>query len=403
MSNNDPGTRLHALDAVRAIALMLGIALHSALSYMPGIDPQLWPLKDGQQSLSMSLGVFLIHIFRMSVFFLVAGLFAHMLFHRRGAVAFLRNRAARILVPLVLGWVVCFLCIAGVVVWSLVRANGGQWPASPPASGKLSFLHLWFLYILCWLYPGVLMLRRLVHAVDRNNVSTRVADRILRHLSAAPFRSLLLAAPISLALFLEPGWVWWFGVPTPGYTWMPPAVPLFIYGYVFGLGWLLDRQHALLDQLARRWWLRAWTGAVAAGLCLAMAGLEASYSTVRDPAIKLAYAIAYGIALVSWTLAFIGCGVRFLGRSTPLLRYLSDASYWMYVAHLPVVMALQAWMMPFPWPGLVKFATVTLVTCASLLLIYGRWVRPSWVGLLLNGRKYPRAAEPAVAVSGSDG
>ncbi|MBC7995778.1 MAG: acyltransferase family protein, partial [Rhizobacter sp.] len=79
--------RLHALDAVRAAALLLGIALHATLSFIPELDNKLWPVSDTQKSTALAILMFLIHIFRMSVFFLVAGLLAHMLFHRLGLAA----------------------------------------------------------------------------------------------------------------------------------------------------------------------------------------------------------------------------------------------------------------------------------------------------------------------------
>lgn len=96
MADNHQSARLHALDAIRAIALLSGIVLHSALSYAPGMDPQLWPFKDGQQGIAMSFTIFLIHIFRIPVFFLLAGFFAYTLFHRYVTQEFLRNQAMRI-------------------------------------------------------------------------------------------------------------------------------------------------------------------------------------------------------------------------------------------------------------------------------------------------------------------
>ena len=69
-----PRARLPALDSIRAAALLLGICLHSALSFAPGIGADLWPMSDTQKSTALSVTVFVIQIFRMSVFFFVAGL-----------------------------------------------------------------------------------------------------------------------------------------------------------------------------------------------------------------------------------------------------------------------------------------------------------------------------------------
>ena len=62
--------------------------------------------------------------------------------------------------------------------------------------------------------------------------------------------------------------------------------------------------------------------------------------------------------------------MRFLSAPSRPLRYLADASYWMYIAHLPLVMALQTAWMGLGAPWWLKFAAVVLATCALLLWSY---------------------------------
>src|ERR1700752_382530 len=95
--------RLHALDAVRAFALLLGVVFHAGFSFLPGLIPGLWAMTDNSPSTAIGVLLFAAHIFRMSLFFFVAGFFARMLFDRGGARGFWRNRLKRILVPLVAG------------------------------------------------------------------------------------------------------------------------------------------------------------------------------------------------------------------------------------------------------------------------------------------------------------
>ena len=98
MSSQDD--RLHALDAVRAFALMLGVVFHAGFSFIPGLIPGLWAMTDNSPSTTLSVLLFASHIFRMSLFFFVAGFFARMVFHRKGARGFWVDRSKRILVPL---------------------------------------------------------------------------------------------------------------------------------------------------------------------------------------------------------------------------------------------------------------------------------------------------------------
>ena len=95
--------RLHALDAVRGFALLVGVAFHAALSFMPGWPPGIWAMVDNSPSQFLSDTAFVTHIFRMSLFFFIAGYFGRMLYHKLGAQQFWLNRAKRIAVPLVIG------------------------------------------------------------------------------------------------------------------------------------------------------------------------------------------------------------------------------------------------------------------------------------------------------------
>ncbi len=385
--------RLPALDAIRAAALLLGICLHASLSFVPGLGAAMWPIRDTQTSEALSVLMFVIHVFRMSVFFLVAGFLAHGLLGRLGTRAFVRNRAARIAVPLALGWVLSFVLIVAVVLWAMARANGGQLPDPLPADKAgdgLNFLHLWFLYILLWLYALALGLRAVLAKLDRLGACAAWADRALHAVLRCYAGPLLLALPVYAALLCVPVALLGMGVPTPAYTLIPPLVPLFIYGYVFGIGWLLARNRALLDVLAMRWAAYLSIGALGTATCLWLMSATPSASGIPVPKYPPLYAVCYSMALVCWALAFVGAGVRYLNRPSPRIRYVADASYWMYLAHLPLVMALQTTFMLAPWHWAIKYVLINVLCVALLLGSYHYGVRFSWVGHLLNGARKPR-------------
>src|SRR6185503_19238347 len=95
------GERVHALDAVRGFALLLGVAFHAALSFMPGWPPGIWAMNDNSPSQFLSDAAFVTHIFRMSLFFFIAGFFGRMLHQKLGTGGFWKNRGMRIAVPLI--------------------------------------------------------------------------------------------------------------------------------------------------------------------------------------------------------------------------------------------------------------------------------------------------------------
>ena len=102
--------RLHALDAVRAFALTLGVFFHASMSYLPG---PAWVVEDRQESVFLGGTFMVLHIFRMTLFFVIAGFFGRMLFHKRGEAGFIRDRLRRIALPLVGFWP---LVMGGIVV-----------------------------------------------------------------------------------------------------------------------------------------------------------------------------------------------------------------------------------------------------------------------------------------------
>ena len=123
--------RLHALDAVRAGALLLGVVFHAGFSFIPGIPAGIWAMVDSSPSTTLAVVLFATHMFRMTLFFLIAGFFARMAFHRRGARGFWADRGKRILVPLVVGWIVLAPTMGAVWIWGLTRTFGGTLPAPP--------------------------------------------------------------------------------------------------------------------------------------------------------------------------------------------------------------------------------------------------------------------------------
>lgn len=94
-------SRFHDLDALRAFAMLLGLVLHGLISFLPF---PMWPAQDIKQHPEfVGAIVALIHGFRMQLFFLLSGFFMMMLWKKRGARGLVKNRAKRILLPLILG------------------------------------------------------------------------------------------------------------------------------------------------------------------------------------------------------------------------------------------------------------------------------------------------------------
>src|ERR1700736_1959135 len=160
--------RLHALDAVRGFALLLGIVLHATVSFIPA-PTRIWIIQDSHPSMTLGVLFLVIHVFRMTTFFLIAGFFAHMSFHRRGAWGFIRDRLQRIAVPLLVGWPILFAAMSFVLFWAASFPDGGIPPGPrnwPPVLPRFPLTHLWFLYVLLEFYAAVLLLRLVTARLD---------------------------------------------------------------------------------------------------------------------------------------------------------------------------------------------------------------------------------------------
>jgi peptidoglycan/LPS O-acetylase OafA/YrhL len=389
MAEVESGARLHALDAVRGGALMLGVLFHACLPFLTG--PQLW-IVDESGSAELTVTFFVLHVFRMTVFFVLAGIFARMLLARRGLGGFVMNRLTRIAAPLALFWPIVFAVIVAVLIWVSIRANGGEAPSGEPPPSPLTveawpLTHLWFLYVLLFFYAGALSLRALVVLVDRSGeLRRRIVDPAVR-LIAGPAAPVFLALPVSAALYFAPSWIAWFGIPTPDKGLFPHPTALICYGVAFGFGWLVSRQLSILQDWAKHLFLNLSLGVSCTIACLMMLGVEPVLTSAERSFDTMLYAGLYALAVWGWTLGLIGAAVRFLKRENAAVRYVADASYWIYIVHIPVLLVLQGLIQPLDLPWFAKYSMTVGISFAIMFVSYDLLVRYSWLGAILNGRK----------------
>jgi peptidoglycan/LPS O-acetylase OafA/YrhL len=371
--------RYHALDSLRASMMLLGVWLHTVVGY--SLDGG-WPYKDAHPTAAFDWTLSLIHTFRMPVFMVMAGFFGALLWVRRGDRAFAENRIRRILLPFVLGWLAVYPVSVFMSAWSKTSslAASARFFTSGELLEHLHPGHLWFLEYLLVLYAiasvGVKVIERLPSGLLRQ------ANDLYRRALRSPWRPVLFAIPYFAALSLMRG----------GYLEDPPGfvpVPRIVLAYLvpFAFGWLLYLNRDLLPSFEHRAWSQVGLAAaifVAYGLGLAslLEGLGLSLIVIRA---------ALG-ALVLWLITFgmTGLFLRYASKESPRWRYLSDGSYWMYTVHMPVVMAFQMMLAGVAIPTEAKVFLVVGLSAVVLVASYDLVARPTWIGVLLNGRRYPR-------------
>jgi len=388
--------RWHDLDAVRAFALLSGVALHGVMSFMA---PRIWLINDPQASAAIDPLFYVIHIFRMTLFFVLAGFFARLMIQKKGVLAFAGNRLKRIALPLVVFWPLILAAIIAVAVVANPPFPGAPAAPPPPALSVATFplTHLWFLYVLLVLYAGAIALKLVTDLLHIGGLLGRMLDAVVGGLTRFELIGAVLAVPVAVTFYTNAHWMMWFGIATPDTGLVPNAMATAGFVTAFAFGWWLNRNPDLLDHLARRFWSYGFAAAVGTWWCLHAAGTTTAVVPVDGHAHPV-YAILYPATTWAWTLGLIGAAHRFLKQEAPVLRYLADASYWIYIVHLPLVLLFQWLVMPVAIDPLAKLAVVVLGTMAVGLLSYQLGVRYTFIGTILNGRK--RKAKRAVMQAG---
>jgi glucans biosynthesis protein C len=201
-----------------------------------------------------------------------------------------------------------------------------------------------------------------------------------------------MAAPLGAAFASIHKWLMWFGIPSPTGSFVTSPTALIAFGSAFCFGWLLHRQVELLRMLERDWALNLILAIGLITVCLALVGATPPLTPIEDDAIRLAGAACYAAATWTATFAVIGLALRFLSGCSPARRYIADASYWLYLIHMPIVMPLQVAVSRLDWPWPAKFAAILAVAFPLMFASYELVVRHSFIGLVLNGRRAPRSA-----------
>lgn len=266
---------------------------------------------------------------------------------------------------------------------SMIDANSAGDPAKRTVVDDIMdvvngevFMHLWFLWHLCWLAGGLVLVQL-----------------VLRML---PWRSLpdvLVSTPLCLLGFvpltaLTQSWQANFG-PDTSAALIPSHHVLLHYAVFFAAGVLMYRSARAADRLGRTWWVYLPIAGMSGYLALQIlhdpaflpeVGLPARTHTWLGPAMQ---------SIFVWTtsMGLIGLARRVLSRPNARIRYISDSSYWLYVAHLPLVVAGQYAFAYVSLPPVAEFVVLTIATTLVLLLSYQWFVRYTWIGHLLNGRR----------------
>ena len=349
--------REHFWDALRAFLMLLGIPYHVALSYRPGQD---FIVHSGQGVRGFAELAAGLHLFRMPAFFVIAGYFALLLLARREPGAWLKGRFIRLGVPFLTCIVTLvpamnLFCELSNLPW---HAAVRSWRENSLSSGGYWVRHLWFIIVLLYFSTIATALTAIFPGLKAGLVPPRIDCWAARNFVPA-----LLGAGVLIggweALALEA--FYRVGLATN----LPQQIlrldEAIIFAPWFVLGCVLVRARATLARTAR---FCGATSVVAVVTTVA-------WLLVHKDVPPMAERFIGTFAALATTQVLVAAARSLLDRPIPLVRRLTDASFVIYLFHLPLI-TLFVWLaQPLPVPPLAKAVTIMALTFA---LSYALWL-----------------------------
>jgi surface polysaccharide O-acyltransferase-like enzyme len=358
--------RITALDRARTFGTLLVVIYHSVIDYT------FFGNGDRMRWLGFDLVALFSDSFFMAFMFLVSGLFVHDSLARRGAAGYLRHRAWRLGVPLLIS---IFVLIPIAYYASFLRYH-------PPGTMDFNFIHYWWHMLTVGPWPSgqswflwvLLVFDILVAAVwtKAPRALTAFGQMIfaLRERPVAAFVAFsMLCLVCYLPMHLAFGDGDWF---EPGHYPFPvQASRVLLYPGCFftgvGIGVVSLRTGVLAEngQIAKRWavWL-AFAVLLYAAILLLVYAHHNWLADYYSPALwwKVAYGVVFALFSAAMAFTVLATSLRLARSSLSLLDAMRPQAYGIYLLHYIFIIWLQYVMYGAALPAGVKAACVFIGT-----------------------------------------
>lgn len=377
--------RFHSLDALRITAMFLVILFHASIPYMkPAYF--FWPALDTAKNTffghfaSATLAVCL------PAFFLLTGFFASMLVKKRGFAGFVKNRTRRIVIPLAIGAVAILPLLQIITIvaartmspaeasqfdrvgieWALCKMRISQFLSTGLFIKTFRWWHLWFLWYLIIYYAIYLAVRPLIKPV----LATGLPDHFFAWIIRSPLKPIVLAIPT--VILLSP--MTTLGVETPSRVEPMPRI-LVYYMLFYAFGHMLHRQKHLLAECGKGWKTHLSLAFMLALPALIYFRSQSFVYGSSGHGYRLAALVCNSMFIWLTVFGLLGLYQRYFDYHSPTVQYMSEASYFCYLVHLPPLILLQLLTKDVPLPAWFKFLVIFGVLMPLLVLAHHFLVR----------------------------
>nr|WP_315052965.1 acyltransferase family protein [uncultured Brevundimonas sp.] len=377
-----PSARRYDLDWIRVGAFGLLILYHVGLVYAP-YD---WHVHSAHTFEWMREAVLITNPWRLTLLFLVSGAALRFMTARRTPRQVARARFERLAPPLLFG----ALLLVPIQSWIEAMDKAG-WPGGALGFGQwwthefswagladgVPVNHLWFVvYIAVYSLITVTLWRR-------PGVLPRLEDWLERHLTGPRLLVLPILYLIAIRVLLFP----FFGLTNILHLdWYNHALSL--AAFVFGFASVT--RDGVWREMERFRWISLGLAAVALPIMMAQVAHPGGGAFWGMPR-----AVVYGVDQWAVITAVLGFGSRHLrNRRSPVLTYLTEATFPLYLAHQTVLVAAVWIVRPAGLPAGLEALLLVLSTFIGSLVVYEAvkrvgWARPWWGLKPLDGRPWP--------------
>ncbi len=370
-----PG-RQYYLDWLRVFAILGVFLFHNARFFDAFSD---WHVKNATLNLGATTFVAFMSQWMMPLFFLVAGAGTYYALKSRNPLSYTKERALRLLVPLIFGMLVIVVPQAYFeAVGHGVNLGGynffqiyGLYLQSLP---QMNWFHLWFLvdlflislvtipFIFAWRRGGQSLISRLASVVEK------------------PWALLvLLVASITLAnIFLYPDGFW--AGQNGGWS-------LISYLLFFLFGYLIFANPRIMELVRKLRRISLATGLVTFAMALAYV------SILGDPVQYFGSPLYAGTMLIKslsvwgWLFAILGFGSFYLNRTNRFLSYGNEAVLPFYVLHQTVIIIIGFYVVQWDAGVGAKYLVISTTSFIGIMGLYEFLVRRIRVLRFLFGMK----------------
>ncbi len=321
--------RHYAIDHLRTCMMFVVMLGHPLLPYVT--VPRVF--NDPYNHIGFDYFAVFLYAFAMQTFFVTAGFSAALVLQRKGAIELWKNRFIRIFLPLL----VAYICIsplmrgayqfaAGVVEYNSIRSG---WSIFLEAEwlrwGKV--YHLWFLLSLL-IFTALSCIG--LWCLSATNLDNKISSTLARWLRA---KYGLLGLIMFISISTVPSYV----LDTGRGTHWSMQITLWMY---FVLGWFIyhNKQVITLFVKVRQ---KALLGAVIIVPICIWATRERLFNEHNvDLVTGLVAGISNGILGACMTITLIGWFYIRFDKTSRLAQEFGKASYWVYLVHFPIVVAV---------------------------------------------------------------